>query len=60
MPQVCFLSLGLGEGGVVPPLAWVWGRRGDQLMLKAGGGGGLESGWVLVEHQNDGARGAPK
>ena len=48
MPQVCFLSLGLGEGGVVPPLAWVWGRRGDQLMLKAGGGGGLESGWVLV------------
>ena len=23
-------------------------------------GGGLESGWVLVEHQNDGARGAPK
>ena len=38
MPQVCFLSLGLGEGGVVPPLAWVWGRRGDQLMLKAGGG----------------------
>ena len=21
-------------------------------------GGGLESGWVLVEHQNDGARGA--
>jgi hypothetical protein len=24
---------------VVPPLAWVWGRRGDQLMLKAGGGG---------------------
>ena len=48
MPQVCFLSLDLGEGGVVPPLAWVWGRRGDQLMLKAGGGGGLESGWVLI------------
>jgi hypothetical protein len=38
MPQVCFLSLGLGEGGVVPPLAWVWGRRGDQLIEGRRGG----------------------
>ena len=31
-----------------PPLTQVRGWRGDQLMLQAGGGGGLESGWVLV------------
>jgi hypothetical protein len=31
-----------------PPLTQVRGWRGDQLMLEAGGGGGLESGWVLV------------
>jgi hypothetical protein len=33
---------------VVPPLTQVRGWRGDQLMLQAGGGGGLESGWGLV------------
>ena len=58
MPQVCFLSLGLGEGGVVPPLAWVWGRRGDQLMLKAGGGGRIGkwmgARWFLESTQNNG------
>ncbi len=31
-----------------PPLTQVRGCRGDQLMLQAGGRGGLESGWVLV------------
>ena len=58
MPQVCFLSLGLGEGGVVPPLAWVWGRRGDQLMLKAGGGERIGKWmgacWFWVSTQNNG------
>ena len=38
-----------GGGVCGPPLTQVRGRRGDQLMLKAGGGGGgLKSGWVLV------------
>ena len=33
---------------MVPPLTQVRGWRGDELMLPAGRGGGLESGWVLV------------
>ena len=37
-----------GGGVCGPPLTQVRGWRGDQLMLQAGRGGGLESGWVLV------------
>ena len=36
------------EGVWSPPDPGKGEEGGDQLMLKAGGGRGLESGWVLV------------